>query len=207
LKYISTILILLGLVLVIAGGYEYFDMKYQVHHTLADTKQKLEQSSPKNVQHTQDHTNPHSKGVPANFQPEFNQSFGILKIPKLKTELPIIEGTDPDELAKGVGHYDTTAFPGQNKPVLLAGHRDTVFRGFSKLKKGDLFIVKLPYGTYQYRMKNYKIVDKDNQSVVQHALKGTEEQLLVSTCYPFRYVGNAPKRYVIYSYLVTSTHH
>src|SRR5690606_26474201 len=78
------------------------------------------------------------------------EAIGILHIPRLEAELPIIEGTDEDELEKGVGHYSTTAFPGQPDQVLLSGHRDTVFRRLGELEIGDIFQISMPYGEFTY---------------------------------------------------------
>lgn len=60
---------------------------------------------------------------------------GVFYIPRLDREIPIIEGTDEEELAQGVGHYTGTGYPGENKQILLSGHRDTVFRQFGELSK------------------------------------------------------------------------
>ena len=133
------------------------------------------------------------------FKPKPNDIIGMLQIPKLKAELPIIEGTDEEMLKKGVGHYSTTAFPMDNEQILLSGHRETVFRNFDKLALGDRFVVKLPYGTFEYEIKSTDIVDKNDTSVIRSM--GTEA-LVVSTCYPFRYVGDAPERYILYAYPV-----
>lgn len=133
------------------------------------------------------------------FDPKPNDVIGMLEIPVLEAELPIIEGTDEEMLARGVGHYSATAFPMDNEQILLSGHRDTVFRNFDQLSIGDRFIVKLPYGTFEYEIQSTDIVDKDDTSVIRSM--GTEA-LVVSTCYPFRYVGNAPERYILYAYPV-----
>ncbi|MGC6586937.1 class D sortase [Paenibacillus sp. Dod16] len=133
------------------------------------------------------------------FDPKPNDVIGMLQIPKLEAELPIIEGTDEEMLERGVGHYSGTAFPMDNEQILLSGHRDTVFRDFDMLSVGDHFIVKLPYGTFEYEIKSTDIVDKDDTSVIRSM--GTEA-LVVSTCYPFRFVGNAPERYIFYAYPV-----
>lgn len=191
MKYISTILIFLGIIFIFLGGYQYFHNQHKVHQTLSTVKQHLNHQDTARLKD--------KKQNMTSFNPTLNQSIGILEIPRLGKEMPIIEGTNPNDLAKGVGHYSATSFPGQGNPILLSGHRDTVFRGFGKLKKGDHFTIKLPYGEYQYQMMSSDIVDEDNQSVVQGALKGDKEKLLISTCYPFSYIGNAPKRYIIYA--------
>ncbi|WP_370222911.1 class D sortase [Cytobacillus sp.] len=126
---------------------------------------------------------------------EQGEAIGILKIPRLSAELPIIEGTDEDELEKGVGHYSTTVLPGQPDQILLSGHRDTVFRSLGELETGDIFEVSMPYGEFTYEITDSKIVDADDTTVIRST--APNEILTVSTCYPFFYVGNAPSRYIL----------
>ena len=64
---------------------------------------------------------------------------GILNIPRLDREIPIIEGTDSDSLDKGVGHLSSSYMPRENNMIFLAGHRNTVFTNFNKIQKGDSF--------------------------------------------------------------------
>lgn len=127
-------------------------------------------------------------------------TIGILYIPRLEREIPIIEGTDEEELAQGVGHYIDTGFPGENKQILLSGHRDTVFRNFGELKDGDEFHVKMEHGTFVYEIRDSEtqIVPADDTTVIDPSR--ADEFLTVSTCYPFSYIGDAPDRYVIYAY-------
>ncbi|TCP19534.1 sortase A [Scopulibacillus darangshiensis] len=133
------------------------------------------------------------------FHPDKGQVIGLLKIPEINLQQPIIEGSSQEVLAKGVGHYRGTAFPGQHDQIVLSGHRDTVFRRLGELKSGDKIILQLPYGTFDYVMKDSKIVSADDRTVI-HAT-APKEVLTMSTCYPFHYIGNAPKRYVISAYL------
>lgn len=69
------------------------------------------------------------------FHPETGEASGILEIPEIDAELPIVEGTDADDLAKGVGHYKDSYYPGDHGQIVLSGHRDTVFRRTGELKK------------------------------------------------------------------------
>lgn len=135
------------------------------------------------------------------YSANYAEQVGTLEIPKLDKSLPIVEGTDEDALDKGVGHLSNSVFPGQGEQILLAGHRDTVFRNFDKIKIGDQFIVNMPYGKFTYEIKHTRIVPEDDTSVIG---KMGEEVLVVSTCYPFSYVGNAPDRFVAYAYPVKS---
>ncbi|MCM3718510.1 class D sortase [Fictibacillus phosphorivorans] len=132
-----------------------------------------------------------------NFNPKKGEVIGMLSIPSLNADLSIIEGTDPDDLEKGVGHFSNSSFPNQNNQILLSGHRDTVFRDLGKVKKNEELIIKLPTGEYTYEIFDFKIVDANNQTIIQSTYP--EEILVLTTCYPFSYVGNAPDRYVIYA--------
>ncbi|OXT15038.1 class D sortase [Bacillus sp. OG2] len=129
---------------------------------------------------------------------------GILEIPALKAELPIIEGTDEEELEKGVGHYAGTVFPGQKDQILLSGHRDTVFRKIGELKMGDELVVKMPYGDFTYEIIDSFIVDADDTTVIMPT--APEEILTLSTCYPFYFVGSAPERYILTAKRVEAPH-
>lgn len=133
------------------------------------------------------------------FSAAYNEPLGTVEIPKLNRTLPLIEGTDAFVLDQGVGHYSTTVFPGQNEQILISGHRDTVFRNFDRIEIGDLFIINMPYGTYTYEIKSTDIVHADDTTVIR---KMGEEVLVVSTCYPFNFIGDAPDRFVIYAYPV-----
>ena len=48
-----------------------------------------------------------------NLEYEKGETIGLLYIPKLDREIPIIEGTDEEELDEGVGHYLTQDYQGK----------------------------------------------------------------------------------------------
>lgn len=133
--------------------------------------------------------------------PEIGDLMGELIIPKLDASLPIIHGTNEDELEKGVGHFADSVLPGENDNSVLSGHRDTVFRELGDVGKGDLLIVKTFSGTFTYKVRQVRIVDEDDRTVIVPKPKAV---LTVSTCYPFDYVGYAPERYVLVADLISS---
>jgi len=131
--------------------------------------------------------------------PTKGEVFGSLTIPALKLTLPIVEGTDAAELKQGVGHFIDSVMPGEEDNCVLSGHRDTVFTELGKLKIGDRVVAETSTGAYTYEISNIRIVDKDDRTVIvpkDHAV------LTVSTCYPFRYIGHAPDRYILTADLV-----
>ncbi|WP_257350335.1 class D sortase [Pseudalkalibacillus decolorationis] len=188
-KWIGILLLIAGVIFISVAGYNLWlhdnGQDYAIHKAEAivkDTKNQQDRHSRKFQMREK-------------FDPAKGESIGILKIPKLDIKLPIIEGTDPEQLVKGVGHYRATAFPGGDNQILLSGHRDTVFRRLGELQSGDKIIVQLPYGTFRYVMKDSEVVSADDTTVIRST--APKEVLTLSTCYPFNYIGNAPKRYVI----------
>jgi sortase A len=185
----ASFLILMG------GGLVLFSLQ-EMHAQEKKTKESLTQAQKR----VQNEVNKENQSVLQSEQPidvSFKQgeAIGILKIPRLKAELPIIEGTEENELEKGVGHYSTTVLPGKPDQILLSGHRDTVFRSLGELEIGDIFEVSMPYGEFTYEITDSRIVDADDTTVIRST--APHEILTVSTCYPFTYVGNAPSRYIL----------
>ncbi|NTW28509.1 MAG: class D sortase [Coriobacteriia bacterium] len=133
--------------------------------------------------------------------PSAGEIIGSLSIPAMNRILPIIEGTDADDLKRGVGHFAQTALPGEEDNCVLSGHRDTVFVGLGSLQIGDQFIVKTSAGTFTYEIKRIWIVHQDDTTVIvpaDHAV------LTVTTCYPFDFIGSAPDRYILSADLTSS---
>ena len=181
-----------GLALVSLSLYEFYETKTGTEKALAIAKTVI--ASQPEVQKD-------SEGQPIAQDYQQDDVIGILTIPKLDETYPIIEGTEEEMLAKGVGHYPTTALPGEKEQILLSGHRGTVFQRLGELIAGDRFIIDMGYGKFEYEMRESQIVAADDTTVIKP--RG-EEVLTLSTCYPFSYIGSAPDRYIIYAYPVTA---
>jgi sortase A len=132
-------------------------------------------------------------------KPKVGDVIGTLSIPKLKKTITIIEGTGSKELKLGAGHYVGSVLPGVSDNSVLAGHRDSVFRNLGDLKLGDLMTVRTSYGTFVYEVHKIRIVKANDRTVI---VPTKDAVLTLSTCYPFRFIGNAPKRYVVQAGLV-----
>lgn len=191
MKWISRSLIVVGIILLMMFGYTLYENYQSQTGAMKEAEQLLGKARDEEKSAEEKLT----QGE--NFKAENGEVIGILTIPKLDRNIGIVEGTDPDSLKNGVGHLKSTVYPGQQEQIVLSGHRDTVFRDFGKLITGDSFVVKMPYGNFEYEIKSHKIVNWDDQSVVR---KMGEEVLVVSTCYPFSFVGPAPERFVFYAY-------
>lgn len=119
---------------------------------------------------------------------------GRIEIPRLGLRAIVREGADHATLARAVGLVPNSARPGENGNMVLAGHRDTFFRPLRKVRVGDVVRLVRPDGTFDYRVDALHVVKPEETSVLQS--RGVEELTLV-TCYPFRFIGPAPERFIV----------
>jgi sortase A len=134
--------------------------------------------------------------------PEPRSVIGRLDIPRLNLSVMVREGADERTLSRAVGHIPGTALPGKIGNVGLAGHRDTFFRALRNIREDDTIDLETTRGMYHYIVKSTKIVTPRDVSVLEAS--GGETLTLV-TCYPFYYVGSAPKRFIVHAAQVTAT--
>jgi sortase A len=192
---IPLIIILIGIVIMGIGIWQYVDTKLETKAAITKAKEIVSDQIPDAPNNTKGESPKTNTTVKK--KPSIGETIGLLLIPRIKAELPIVEGTDPNDLRRGVGHYKGSYLPTQNGQIVLSGHRDTVFRHLGEVKIGDTLDVKLKGGTYRYKITHTKIVDSKDTSII--TLQHNKEELILTTCYPFRYVGNAPKRYIMYA--------
>lgn len=133
-------------------------------------------------------------------KPTIGEQYGKLNIPRLKTSIPIFYGIHEDQLKKGIGHIERTALPGENNNTILSGHRDTVFRQLGNLSIGDELIIETKEEQFIYKIKKIRIVSHTDRSIIVPKPGPT---LTLITCYPFWFLGHAPKRYVIIADLIS----
>jgi len=126
--------------------------------------------------------------------PALRSVIGRLDIPRLKLSVMVREGADARTLSRAVGHIPGTALPGTLGNVGLAGHRDTFFRALRDIRENDAIEFETTNGTFHYVVKSTTIVAPRDISVL--AASGGENLTLV-TCYPFYYLGSAPKRFIV----------
>lgn len=129
------------------------------------------------------------------------EQFALLTIPTVDIKVGVFQGDSDSELRLGAGHYTGSFYPGQNGNILLAGHRNGIFRNFEYLKTGESIFVETTYGKFTYRVDELRIIEGTDMSIAGDA---AQEQLTLYTCYPFTYFGNAPQRYVVICSLIES---
>lgn len=128
------------------------------------------------------------------FHPRRGDTVAKLMIPRLGTELYVVEGVDQADLRRGPGHMTGTALPGDPGNCVIAAHRDLHFRVLKDIHEGDEIVLETPNGEFLYRVKNLRIVSPRNTTPLQPT-SGTELHLI--TCYPFYFLGHAPKRFIV----------
>jgi len=118
----------------------------------------------------------------------------ILRVPKIKLEVPVFEDTDDLTLNRGVGRILGTARIGGSGNVGIAGHRDGFFRGLKDIGPGDTIDLEVNGRTEHYLVRKLQIVAPENVEVLRPTPIPT---ITLVTCFPFYYVGSAPQRYIV----------
>jgi sortase A len=126
----------------------------------------------------------------------------VIRIDRIHVEAPVLEGTDDLTLNRGVGHIEGTALPGEDGNIGIAGHRDGFFRELKDIKIGDHIEMEERGRTATYVVDRVTIVDPRNVSVLRSE---SEPALTLVTCYPFYYIGSAPKRFIVHAKLAPLT--
>jgi sortase A len=119
---------------------------------------------------------------------------GRMEIPRLGLSAIVVEGIDRTTLRRGVGHIPGTALPGEAGNVGLSGHRDTFFRPLKDLRVKDAIQFSTLKGNFRYEVESLRVVGPTDVGVLAPS---DENVLTLVTCYPFFYIGAAPKRFVV----------
>lgn len=197
-RILAYMLILLGASMILYHAYQWWD---QISVAVHDPK--LAMAIAKDWDDTEAKSSK-TRGEDIDRQPRKGDSVGELIIPRIGAILPIVYGTEEEQLAKGVGQYIGygTVLPGETGHAVLAGHRETVFRRAGELKEGDKLYVKAYGWTHTYQIRKTWITDAEDRSVI---VAHDKPDISLITCYPFNMVGSAPDRYIIRGDLIEST--
>jgi sortase A len=194
----ATTIAILGRVLIVGGalvlgwyGYIRFDM-FRMQHDAA----RVVEPPPHPALAAS-----HSLALPSvlvNAPPRPGDPLGRIEIPRIRLSAPVAEGDTPKILRAAAGHIHGTALPGMQGNVVLAAHRDTYFRPLKDVRANDDVILRASYGTFHYRVSFCEIVGAREIRVLRRT---ADPELTLITCYPFSYVGPAPKRFVVHATL------
>jgi sortase A len=135
---------------------------------------------------------PRASAIEARVEP--HGLVGILDIPRLGLSEVVAEGDDASTLRMAIGHLPDTPLPWQMGNAAIAGHRNTHFEPLKDIRPGDRMTLATPHGDFIYAVQSTAIVLPSDISVLAPT---PDRTLTLITCYPFIYVGHAPKRFVI----------
>ena len=136
----------------------------------------------------------HTKPVTSRAVTKTGDVLGRMDIPRLGMSVAVLQGTSSRVLRLGIGHIAGTPLPGEDGNIGIAGHRDTFFRGLKDIRKNDEIQIQTARGLSRYEVDWAKVVANDDQGVLAPS---TNSALTLVTCYPFYFVGPAPKRFVV----------
>lgn len=121
--------------------------------------------------------------------------FGRIEIPRIGLKAIIREGADERTLKRAVGLVPNAPLPGRDGNTVLAAHRDTFFWPLKDIELNDRIRLRAANDeVYEYRVDEVRVVEPEETDVLQS--RGVEELTLV-TCYPFRFIGPAPDRFIV----------
>jgi len=121
-----------------------------------------------------------------------------LRVPRLNLEVPVLEGVDARTLRRGAGWIPGAARPGETGNIGIAAHRDTFFRPLREVRTGDRIELETLDRRQSFVVRSVYVVEPDHLQ----ALRPTAEPTLtLVTCFPFDYIGPAPRRYIVQAVL------
>jgi sortase A len=127
-------------------------------------------------------------------QVEADPPLGVLTIDSVNIQVPIYNGTEEFNLNRGAGRIKGMARMDEDGNLAISSHRDGFFRGLKDIKVGDEILIQSTSGVEVYEVSSVTIVPKEDISPLEPT---TEKILTLITCYPFYFVGNAPKRWIV----------
>lgn len=203
LRWTRNILFIIGIFSLGYYGYASVDAKVfqsvqRRHFEHAVSQAKIEVPAPELGASTDNHRPAPEKAQTFTMPGASGPVLGKLEIEKVGLAVMIVEGTDNPALRRGVGHILESALPGEPGNVGIAGHRDTFFRDLRKVKKNDEIKLETVNGSFRYVVDFSEVVEPDDTQVLDASSIPT---LTLVTCYPFWYVGPAPKRLIVRAHL------
>jgi sortase A len=122
------------------------------------------------------------------------EPIGTLEIVRVGLSGVVVEGDDDSVLDWAIGHLPDTPLPWHTGNSALAAHRDALFRPLRGVRLGDVLRLKTPHGDFDYVVRETMIVEPDELWV----LDPTPVSILtLISCYPFNFIGDAPKRFIV----------
>lgn len=125
----------------------------------------------------------------------------VMSIGRLDLKVPVYDGTDEVNLNRGAGRIKGTAWIDSPGNLGIAGHRDGFFRVLKDIELGDSIEMLTHNGNSEFVVSSITIVDPTDVSVLAPT---DNSSITLVTCYPFYFVGHAPKRFIVKGELLSN---
>ena len=130
--------------------------------------------------------------------PEYGSRYGNIRIESLDINLPLYYGDKLEILKNGVGQSSGAYFPGEGGTIICMGHNTKSFLyKLPEIKMDSIIKIETTYGTFEYKVRDTKIVDM--YDVDELPVQKKDEILMLYTCYPVNGLGHKKDRFVVYA--------
>jgi LPXTG-site transpeptidase (sortase) family protein len=137
----------------------------------------------------------------ASLQATLPPVLGVLEIPSVNLKVPVYQTASDLVMDRGAGIIDGMSYPHEPGNIGISGHRDGYFRVLKDLKVGDPIVLQTLEGTKHFRIEDTTIVEIKDERLLRDTY---EQTVTLVTCYPFYFVGHAPKRFIVTASLDTT---
>ena len=118
----------------------------------------------------------------------------VLRIRRVGLEVPVFAADTARNMNRGAVLVAGTAAPDTGGNTAIAAHRDGYFRALKDVTVGDAITVRTPARTERFRVSAIEVVEPTDVSVLRPT---PVPAVTLVTCYPFYFVGSAPRRYIV----------
>ncbi len=119
---------------------------------------------------------------------------GVLEVPSVDLKVPVYQTASDLVMDRGAGVIDGMSYPHEPGNIGISGHRDGYFRVLKDVKVGDPIILQTLEGPKRFLIEDTAIVEISDKRLLQDT---SEQTVTLVTCYPFYFVGHAPKRFIV----------
>ena len=137
----------------------------------------------------------------ASLQAELPPVVGVLEVPSVGLKVPVYQSNSELVMDRGAGIIDGMSYPHEPGNIGISGHRDGYFRVLKDIKPGDPIVLQTLEGPKHFRIDATEIVAISDKHLLQDT---QDQQVTLVTCYPFYFVGHAPKRFIVTASLDTT---
>ena len=119
---------------------------------------------------------------------------GVLEVPSVDLKVPVYQTASDLVMDRGAGIIDGMSYPHEPGNIGISGHRDGYFRVLKDVKVGDPIILQTLEGPKRFLIEDTTVVEISDKRLLQDSY---DQKVTLVTCYPFYFVGHAPKRFIV----------